>query len=167
MSGPSMRGTSTRGTSTRGASPHGVIRRAVPRARAVLAAFGALGALAALGCQWGTRPDRLAPALGPEGAQVAVRVTGEARDRVGELYASDSAGVLLFAGRLVRVPWPSVRALDVQGLDGAYDVAPGERPDAAKRGRLALVSRFPQGLAGELLTRTLAALGQPALEELP
>jgi hypothetical protein len=84
---------------------------------------------------------------------------------VGELYAVDSAGVLVLAGRLVRVAWPRVAAMDVQGFAGAYDLAPGERPDAAKRARLALVSRFPQGLSGALLARTLGALSQPDIEE--
>jgi hypothetical protein len=133
--------------------------------RALLGALAMLGTTGALGCQWGTRPKDVAPALGPDGAQVAVRVTGEPRDRVGELYAVDSAGVLVLAGRLVRVAWPRVAAMDVQGFAGAYDLAPGERPDAAKRARLALVSRFPQGLSGALLARTLGALSQPDVEE--
>jgi hypothetical protein len=120
--------------------------------------------LASSGCVWGTRPWNYGPATSPAGAQVAVRVRGESADRVGELYAADSAGVVVRAGRLVRVAWPRVAALDVAGQGDRFDVLWGETVAPATWGQLALVSRFPQGLQGELLREVLRRAGQDSLE---
>lgn len=119
------------------------------------------------GCRVGGSSKNFPPANGPEGARVAVRVRGETADRVGELFAVDSAGLTIRAARLVRIRWPAVTAIDVDRLGGDYDVYPGRPADAAHRVRLAAVSRFPQGLSGDLLARVLDKLGQPALDDLP
>ena len=129
-------------------------------------AFGAALTLAGA-CQWGTRPENFSAAQRPAGARVAVRVIGERADRLGELYAVDTTGVTLHESRLVRVPWPRLQAMDVNQLGAQYDVAQGETVGAEKRERLALVSRFPQGLNGELLTRVLGRLRQDALDTVP
>jgi hypothetical protein len=65
----------------------------------------------------------------------------------------------------VRIPWTRVRELDVSRLGMNYDLYPDEVITAAKIRRLALVSRFPQGLRGDLLAEVLRKLGQPALVE--
>ena len=131
-----------------------------------LATLALCAALAA--CNWGTRPENFVPALNPNGASVAVRVRGEASDRVGELYAADSVGVTIAAaGRVVLVPWARLGAMDVDRLGDSYDVLHGETVSAAKAERLALVSRFPQGLTGEVLARVLGAHGQAEVERVP
>lgn len=134
-------------------------RRGVHRAAALL-----LLAVAA-GCQWGTRPSNFEPARGPAGAMVTLRVRGERGERRGELFAADSVGITIRAPRLVRIAWARLDWADVAGLGGDYDVRLGEPADAEKRARLALVSRFPQGLSDALLARVVAALSQPAREE--
>lgn len=117
-------------------------------------------------CHWGGRPETFPPALSPVGARVSVRVRGESADRAGELYAVDTAGVIVRGARLTRIHWPVLAALDVEGLGRRFDVPPGTTTVATDhRERLATVSRFPQGLSGELLTRVLARLGQDTLEE--
>ena len=125
----------------------------------------ALLLLAFSACNWGTRPENVAPAMGPEGARVAVRVRGETSDRVGELIAIDSTGVTVRAARLTRIHWPRVDAMDVQRMGSDYDIHFGETVTAEKRARLSPLSRFPQGLSGELLRRVLAAVSQSELEE--
>jgi hypothetical protein len=50
-------------------------------------------------------------------------------------------------------------------MGSAYDVAFGEVVTPAKRAKLAPLSRFPQGLSGNLLRSVLSTLGQSALEE--
>ena len=117
-------------------------------------------------CQWGTRPQTLRPAHSPAGADVSLTVTGEGAGRRGELFAVDSLGVTIHAATLVRVRWSRLRALDVDKLGSDFDVSNGESVSAWKRGKLALVSRFPQGLSGPLLDQVLAALKQGSLEEL-
>ncbi|MCU0634068.1 MAG: hypothetical protein MUE41_04260 [Gemmatimonadaceae bacterium] len=96
-----------------------------------------------------------------------MRVVGEARDRVGELYAADSLGLIVREKRLVRVRWEQVGALNVDRLGGDYDVAPGQRADEAKRQRLMQVSRFRDGLQGKLLDTVLTALQQTTIDEIP
>ena len=111
------------------------------------ASVAALGLALASGCRFGTRPDTFPPALRPEGASVAVRVRGERSDRKGELLAVDSAGVTIRTPRIVRVAWTRVSAMDVDGLGSDYDVLFGESISRDKIARLALVSRFPQGIS--------------------
>jgi hypothetical protein len=116
-------------------------------------------------CNWGTRPTDLTPAMGPQGARVAVRVRGEASDRIGELFAVDSIGVMVRDVKLTRIRWPQLAAMDVKQLGSDYDVSFGETVTASKRAKLAPLSRFPQGLSGDLLRSVLSALNQSALEE--
>lgn len=103
----------------------------------------------------------------PAGATVAVRVIGETSDRVGELYASDSSGVVVRGARLVRIAWRSLAAMDVADQGARYDVRWGERVGEVKWRRLALLSRFPPGLRGEVLARVLASAGQDSLDVVP
>ena len=117
-------------------------------------------------CNLGHQPQDFPTAMGPAGVHVAVRVRGETSDRVGELYVADSIGVMVRGERLMRVTWPSVEAMDVLNLGSEYDIAFGETVSAAKRDRLAIVSRFPQGLSGALLQRVLSLIAQSAVDSL-
>jgi hypothetical protein len=103
--------------------------------------------LTACTTNWGVRPEQFAPAVGPAGAQVTVRIRGDSTDRMGELIAVDSSGVTIKIGRLVTVPWSRLEAMDVSQMGRDYDVSSGEVVKPEKRRRLALISRFPQGLA--------------------
>src|SRR5581483_10795280 len=99
------------------------------------------------GCfSWGTPPDKFPPALGPEGARVALRVRGESADRLGELLAVDSTGITIRGDRVITVAWPKVAALDVKDVGLDYDIVMGEPVSPEKIARLALLSRFPQGM---------------------
>ena len=117
-------------------------------------------------CNWGVRPADYAPAVSPEGARVAVRVTGESADRLGELFAVDSIGVTVYGGKLQRISWSRIQAMDVKSLGGSYDLSIGEQVSDAKRSRLASLSRFPQGLSGELLRAVLTKLQATEREEI-
>jgi hypothetical protein len=154
--------TTSRTLSCRGTGP-----RARPLVRA--AARNALAALALLltACRWGTRPANFGPALGPQGASVVVQLAGSRADRRGELFAVDSVGVIVRRPRLTRVAWSRLDALYVERMGGDYRMVRRESPPTdALRERLARVSRFPQGLSGPLLSRVLALMQQPALEDL-
>jgi hypothetical protein len=118
-------------------------------------------------CQWGTRPTGFKPALSPDGALVAVRVRGEPADRKGELYAVDSIGVIMRLAQLTRISWAQLSAMDVSHVGADYDVLKGERVSPEKRARLSLLSRFPQGLSGDLLAQVLKKLDQTSLREVP
>lgn len=100
----------------------------------------------------GVQPDQFEPALHADGARVALRVSGEPTDRLGELIAVDSVGITIRDTRLVRIAWRRVAALDVAQLGRDYDILPGESVTPEKRARLALVSRFPQGLSNLPIT---------------
>jgi hypothetical protein len=121
----------------------------IRRSRATSAA---LAAFLAACFNHGTRPENFRPAQGAAGARVALRVQGEASDRVGELIAVDSVGVTIRERQLVEIAWRRVAALDVAQLGDDYDIHFGESVSPEKRARLALVSRFPQGLSHLPLT---------------
>src|SRR6185503_19889930 len=91
---------------------------------------------------------------------------GDSADRVGELFAVDSIGVMVRAGSLVRVAWPRLRAMDVHKIGRSSDVRAGEVVTPDKRRRIAALSRFPQGLSGELLAAVLRELKQDTLIEI-
>ena len=113
-------------------------------------------------CTHGTQPSNFPPALGPEGASIALRVKGETRDRVGELLAADSTGVTMLETRVVLVAWASIHAIDVDKVGAPYDVLPGQT--AHDHRQLALLARFPQGLRGSLLAAVLKAKSQDTLD---
>lgn len=106
-----------------------------------------LAVVGATACKHGITPEKFSLAQFPEGAQVALRVSGERSDRRGELIAVDSVGITIRERHLLRVAWSRVAALDVAQLDKDYDIRFGETVTPEKRARLALVSRFPQGLS--------------------
>jgi hypothetical protein len=124
-----------------------------------------LAVLGSSACDHGVRPENFAPAMGPTGATVTMRVKGEDAAREGELFAADSIGVIVRSGRLLRVRWNDVAQLDVAQLRSEYSIAPNDPLTPAKRARLALVSRFPLGLDGALLARVLATLKQQEIDE--
>jgi hypothetical protein len=108
----------------------------------------AVAMLGAAACfKHGTTPDKFALAQSPDGARVALRVSGESRGWLGELIAVDSTGITIRDTKIIHVAWTRLAALDVAQLGNDYDVRPGETVTAEKRARLALISRFPQGLS--------------------
>ena len=121
--------------------------------------------LAVAACDWGSRVEDFAPSYSPRGARVAVRVRGESTDRVGELFAVDSIGVVLLEARLTRVAWQRLEAMDVLHMGLDYDIRRGEAVTTEKRAMLTPLSRFPQGLSGDLLRSVLSKLSQSALED--
>lgn len=100
----------------------------------------------AAACTWGSPPWSFRPALGPEGANVILRVEGESRDRRGELIAVDSNGITISAPQIVRVAWHRVSWLDIDQVGSDYDIVGGEYPSRDKQARMALLARFPQGI---------------------
>ena len=128
--------------------------------------FALLACVVVTACRFGAQPSEIAWVNLPEGAHIALRVTGEPQDRVGELLAVGDDGIMMRGDKITRVYWNRVSAIDVEKLSGDYDLLRGERASAERRLRLALISRFPQGLSDELLSRLLAAHQQTAVEEL-
>ena len=129
-------------------------------------AFVIATAILLAACVHGTRIGDFRPAISPEGAQVQLRLKGERTFRKCELFAVDSAGMIVLADRLVHVRWDRLRSIDFVQLGTGYDAYNGKL-DVAQRERIALVSRFPQGLSGPLLAQVLATLHQDAASELP
>lgn len=140
--------------------------RAVARTLGIIMLCGA--------CIWGTRPEQFSPANKPVGAEIVIAVGGAPNFRWGELFAVDSDGVvILFAvdkdsvviktNRLVRVAWGRVVQIKVDGMTSEYQIKKGKTVTAEQRQRLALTSRFPQGLTGDLMARVLVTLKQEQL----
>lgn len=123
--------------------------------------------LAVAACTWGTTLDEFPPARSAVGADVTIGLAGNRSQHRGELFAADSLWLYVRTDRLVRVPWARVNRLDVRGMGDSYDVVPGGPTDPQRWRRLALVSRFPQGMDDALLSRILAEMKQPAVQELP
>lgn len=117
-------------------------------------------------CVHGMRPDRFPPAQTAAGAPVTYRFVNSSTQLRAELYAVEDSGVIVRRDRLERVRWSRLAYLGVDGMGARYQVMPSAPIDSAKRERLRLVSRFPQGLSGPLLERVLDALQQPSLDSL-
>jgi hypothetical protein len=130
-------------------------------------------------CLHGALPKSFPPAQGPDGATVTYQLRSSDKKWEGEVYAVDSAGFLIrnrqeIRGhnlifqdlRLVRIGWESIRRLDMHNLPFPFDVGMSEKPTAERVQRIALVTRFPQGVSAELLANILASLGLDRVEEL-
>lgn len=136
-------------------------------------AVGALARLALLAvvviasaCRWGTTPAKLNRLVGASGAEVIIHFPAPQPSLSAELYAVEPAGVLMKASLLTRVDWTSMRSMDVVGFGTGYDMRAGSGMSDEQRERLRLISRFPQGLSGPLLTRVLETLGQDSVRGL-
>lgn len=134
--------------------------------RVVIRAFVLLACLTMSGCRFGTKPGEIDWVKSPEGARIALRVNGEPQDRVGELLTVSDSNVVIRAGRITRIVWSRVYAIDVDKLGGNYDVMRGQLVTPDERRKLTLISRFPQGISSELLTRLLALNKQTGMEEI-
>lgn len=116
-------------------------------------------------CSHGASPSRIRSLAAPSGAKVAITVEGQNWPLRGELFAVDSVGVLVRTEQLLRVRWTKLSFIDVDQLGRDVDLSMVELGRAAKIERLRLLSRFPQGLNGQLLERVLRELGQSQIPD--
>ena len=118
--------------------------------------FG-FGLLVLAACQVGTHANNYAPAKGPAGAMIDLRLTDKTRI-TGELLAvEDSAFLVLRDSQLVRVALFQVRTA------AAPKVSFRGKMSEETRERLRLISRYPQGVSSELEGRLRQAYGQSAV----
>jgi hypothetical protein len=144
--------------------------------RTTLRIVAALALLVPGACVFGTRLEQFAPAHGPQGATVSLRT--HERELEGELLEARDEGLLLLeavapglrgtAGtgrRLVLVRYARIRRARFAGVGlGIFD---GNTPKARDLRRMRQLSRFPQGVAPELLQALLGDCAQQAVGELP
>ena len=116
--------------------------------------------LATLACHLGGRVDRFAPAKQPAGVALTFWLRGGATGQ-GELLAvQDTALVVLAQDTVTLVPYRVLTAGRFSQVGELTETPPPG--DFAEK--LRQVSRFPQGLTPEMLTRLLAAYGQSTLK---
>ncbi|HZD80076.1 MAG TPA: hypothetical protein VE646_08550 [Actinomycetota bacterium] len=123
-------------------------------------------AVALTGCHVGKGVEDFAPATRPEGIEARV-VTRNGGRIVGELLAVEDSGLLIRTVKsFVFVPYGQIRQgrFPVSGAPGALD--DGRRPGNELERWLRLLSRYPQGVDGDLLERLLAAYGFEEVERL-
>ena len=127
-------------------------------------AFLTLALVPTVACSAGPNVSSFAPAQSPAGAIVNVHLKKQTVR--GELLAAGDTALVLRAGVLVLVPYTAIKSLELLQFESGYRID-GAAPDAATRALLRLRSRFPQGMAPELLTRLLVAYHQDTLLVLP
>ena len=124
-------------------------------------------------CSYGMTVEQLEHTSSAHGA--AVRITTAGPEFRGELLEVQETGVLILTsssitGGVVKqeqqlrlIPFSAVRKGTLEGLGRGYQLPRGQVPDDQRRHRLQLVSRFPHGLAPELLKKLLEKHGQTAV----
>lgn len=117
------------------------------------------------GCMWGTPVSKFPAAQSPAGATVSYVLTGSTQARTGELFAVDDQYIYVFKGTLYRVAWARIRRIGAEKSNNEFMLYTPSDRSPAERARYAPISRFPQGLNGELLAEVLRRLDQPRLEE--
>lgn len=117
-------------------------------------------ALLLAACYVGSSAKRYAPAQGPAGAAVTLNLPGD-RKVGGELLAVEDSTLLLLEERqLVRVDIAAIKSL--RGPSISTRILSDEM-----RGRLRLISRYPQGVPPELEAALLQAYGGTQVRRLP
>lgn len=111
--------------------------------------------------------DTYPPATGPAGLTAQLRLLEEDRgEMTGELLAVEDHGFLvLHRDTVVRVHYPRIEGATFPDRR-TLRVSGGQPPAPAVRDTLRLLSRFPQGVDGNLLRRLLDAYGQDDLVEI-
>lgn len=141
------------------------------------AAALALTTLLAGACTVGPTLSEFKPAHNPAGVQSRVTLHRNILDGnkvSGELLAARNDGVLLLSPepvlpdtsgtRLVLVPFWMMRSIRLEQVGTFAIRSEGADMDAARKTRLRLLSRYPQGVSDELLTKLLAGLSQDAID---
>jgi hypothetical protein len=117
------------------------------------------------------------PAHSPAGVQTHVvvhRNVLEGNKIAGELLTVRSDGLLVLSPkpvlpdtsgqRVVLVPFWMMRSVRIEQVGSFAIKSEGSERDAARRERLQLLSRYPQGVSGELLQKLLASNAQSAID---
>lgn len=143
----------------------------------ILSLAGPLLLLAAAGCSTSVAVKDFKPAQHPEGVQMELKLNGDVIDGnkiAGELLAVRGDGVLLRVddypgpGRsgqtVVLIPFWMMDTAKLEQMGSAKVESQGEEKNQLYLDRLRVVSRFPQGLSEELLTKLLATMGQEEVE---
>jgi hypothetical protein len=123
-------------------------------------------------CSYGMTPDKFAPAFAAGG--VGVEVTTSSGEFRGELIEVQDAGLVILTSsrsqkaptlerRLRLVPYGAIRSTKFAQLGSGYTVSNYKPPEPEVRARLRRVSRFPHGLAPDLLRQLLESCGQSQL----
>ena len=112
-------------------------------------------------CQLGTSASNYAPAKGPAGAILELRLADGSRMTAELLAVEDSSYLLLHEAKLTRIAMTQVRG--ASGPKVSFSGTLG----ATTRERLRLISRYPQGVSAELEGRLLQAYGQSAVVTRP
>ena len=118
-------------------------------------------ALVALSCVFGQSVVTYDPAHSPRGVTATMR-TSSGRHLTGELIEVRDAALVVGNGTtIVLVPYAVIRSAAFAQTSLFLDK--GRAPDVSTRGKLRLLSRFPQGLSPALLQQLLDAHGQSEL----
>ena len=118
------------------------------------------------GCYHGPDVDAFPPAQTPRGIAAAVTLS-DGTGLEGELLAVREDGlVVATADVLWFVAYEHIRAARFEEKR-SLRIGAGRAPEPAKQDQLRLMSRFPQGLEGDVLARLLAVYGQNALQVIP
>lgn len=124
-------------------------------------------------CTLGMRTKNFAPAQGPEGVRIEALVRSAGAQAPagvkGELLEVREAALLVLTSsgtrRVLEVPYAAIEAASFQNMGRKASLAGGVLPSPALRELLRKLSRFPQGLRGELLAQLLKTHGQTAVED--
>ena len=112
----------------------------------------------------GPRWEQIPVATTAAGATLELRATERGGAEEAELIAvQDSGLVVASSGRLVFAPYASLRTITVKGLGWRYE-GPAGASNADVRRQLRPLSRFPQGMSPDVVSRLLEAYGQTSIE---
>jgi hypothetical protein len=131
----------------------------------------------AAACSYGMTAEKFRPARSPRG--IETRITTSDTVFAGELIEVRETGLVLLSEtlrslarssttetadrRLRLIPYAAVVRSQFEQLDAGFFIMDGRMPTDKGREQLRLVSRFPQGLSPEVLSRLLEAHGQTEL----
>jgi len=129
------------------------------------------------GCSFGMTARKFRVTESPHG--IATSVTIADLEFAGELIEVRDTGLVLLSERRIApieggtreakerrlrlIPYAAVRRSRFEQMNRRLDLVDGRAPTNEGREQLRLVSRFPQGLSAELLSRLLKEYGQTEL----
>ncbi len=126
--------------------------------------LAATGATVFASCYWGMSAEKYAPARSPSG--LTATFTGRSASWSAELIAVGDTGVIIREtphSKLLFLPYSRVVIVKFAEPDAKLSFGPGA-PDAGVRGRIRLLSRYPQGASADVLAVLLKASGQSSVE---